>query len=62
MNPTTLNLYLALFLLSILCCICYREVLFLMLRLLEWMMSKLHWAVRKQEELKEELRKEREKL
>jgi hypothetical protein len=51
-NPTTLNLYLALLLLSILCCICYREVLFLMLRLLEWLMSKLHWAVRKQEKLK----------
>ncbi len=62
MNPATLNLYLALLLLSLTCCICYREVLFLMIHLLEWLMSKLRWAVRTREELKEELRKEREKL
>ena len=61
MNPTTLNLYLALFLLSLTCCICYRELLPMLINLLNWLTTKLHWFVRKQEELREELRKEKEK-
>ncbi len=62
MNPATLNLYLALLLLSLTCCICYREILFMLISLLDWLTTKLHWVARKQEELKEELRKEKEKL
>lgn len=62
MNPTTLNLYLALLLLSLTCCICYRQILPMLISLLDWLTTKLHWFVRKQEALKEELRKEKEKL
>lgn len=62
MNPTLLNLYLALLLLSLICCICYQQILPMLISLLDWLTTKLHWFVRKQEELREELRKEKEKL
>lgn len=54
MNPTTLNLCLALLLLSLTYCICHREILSMLTSLLDWL-------VNKQAEPREEIRKEKEK-
>jgi hypothetical protein len=61
MNTNEINILLALFLLSLTCCICYRAVLMLIHDILSWFMDKLHWAVKKQDELREDLKNLKEK-